>query len=139
MVLLNGSHWLQALRDLQKSKDVALVEAFLLVRCVLLRDGLQLAKMETLKMQNVANNVTSIVHRDSSFVVVLKSVMTFSAAFEKEHGGTSFDTQIIDIVDNMIKSNFVTGNSRQTYQGYILVKKFLFQRPSIPNIIEDID
>lgn len=54
--------------------------------------------------------VTSIACRNSSFVAIVLSVMNLSPAFEKEHGLSIVATRMVCIVDDMILSDFLTGN-----------------------------
>lgn len=86
MVLLNGSIWLQALRDLRKVGDVVWGHAFLLVRCVTGYNGHPFAETEMFRLSNFANLMTSIVRSDAASVAVVKIVMNFSAAFNKVNG-----------------------------------------------------
>lgn len=39
---------------------------------------------EAIKLRNLANKVTSVVRRDSSFALVMKSLISSSSSFEKE-------------------------------------------------------
>lgn len=68
----------------------------------------------------------------------MKSVINFSAVFEKEHGVSFLPASIAGIVENMVSSDLLSGNSSQTYQCYIQVANFFLQRTNILNIIEGI-
>lgn len=85
VVLLNVRHWLQVLCDHQKAECVAWVHAILLVRCHIRQDGRLIPKPNALKLSNLASNVTTIVCRDLSFPVVVRSFMIYSIAFGNEH------------------------------------------------------
>lgn len=50
--------------------------------------------------------------------------MNFDLVFEKNRGVFFLAAWMMDIVDDMDPSEFLTGNSPQTYQRYILVAKF---------------
>lgn len=62
------------------------------------------------------------------FVIVVKFMVNFSAAFRNEHGSTFHAAYMVDFVGDMILFDFLTGNSAQTYQRYIQVAKFLISR-----------
>lgn len=63
--------------------------------------------------------------------------MNFIAASEKEHGVSLLAARTVDIIEDMVSSDFQTGNSRRTSLHYIWIAKFLLQRPKILKI-EDI-
>lgn len=46
---------------------------------------------------------------------------------------------MVDIVEDMVLFDFLSGNSSLTYYCYTRLAKFLFQHPNILNIIENID
>lgn len=85
-VILDGRHRLQALFVSQKTVDFAWTEPFLLVWCFTQHDGHPTAETEAFKLSSFTNKVTSNLCRDTSLVAIVKSVITFSAAFENEHG-----------------------------------------------------
>lgn len=70
------------------ARDVARIEAPILVRCVIQTDGRPITKMEALMLSTLAERVTSNVRCDSSFVAIEKSKINFSTAFKKKHGVT---------------------------------------------------
>lgn len=95
------------------------------MRCVTLRDGRPIAETEALRLSNHTDNVTSVVRRDYSFVVIVKSVKTFSAACGKEHGVFILTAKMVNIVEKMVLFDFLSDSSLQTYQHYIQMEKFL--------------
>lgn len=112
--LLDGRHLLYAQSDLQTAGDVPGVETPLLVRCVVQNDGCPIAEMGARKQSSFACKVTSTVRCDSSFVVIVKSVISFSAAFKKEHGASFLVAWTVRIVELMVSSDFLSVNSPQT-------------------------
>lgn len=78
---LDESYRRQTLRDHQKAKDVSLFEAPLLIRHMI--DGCPIAIMEVPWQSSLANKKISSVLRDFSFMAVVKSVMSFTATFER--------------------------------------------------------
>lgn len=113
--LLDRKHWLQALLDIQRAVDDIRVEAPLQVRFATRQDGHQIVKRNALKLINLANMVTSIVSRAFLLVVVLKSETNFYATYGKDYGASFFAARMVDIVKDMLSSDFLTGKSLQTY------------------------
>lgn len=116
-----------------------MVEALLPVRCVARHYDRQVAKTKALKLSSLANRATSNICRDSSFVAIVRSIKNFSATFEREHGVSFPAARIVDIVEEMVSFNFLTGNGNQIYQRYILLANFVLQRPDMINNFEKID
>lgn len=83
--------------------------------------------------------VTGLVRRDSSFVAIMTSLLSFGATFQNEHDMSFVTAQTVHIVDYMLACDFLTGNSRQTYYGYIRVRVFFLYRCTILDMIELID
>lgn len=125
-VLLNWRHELQMLFDLQKAKNLARVKAVLLARYVTPQDGRPIVETKMLKLSNLANKLTSFAQYEFTFVVVVKSVIKFSAVFLKEHGAYSSSTWVVNSVDDTLSGGILTGNGRQTYQDYIGVPRRCF-------------
>lgn len=69
---------------------------------------LLIAERKALKLIKLANNVRGLVRRDSSLVSVVKSVVNFSFASEKEHDVFFLAFAMVDIVEDMISSDFLT-------------------------------
>lgn len=65
--------------------------------------------------------------------------MNFSAAFEKKHEVSILLVRMVDIIVDMVSSNFQTSNISHTNQRYIRVAKVPSNRPDTLNIIENID
>lgn len=91
------------------------------------------------KLSSVLNKVVSIVRRVSSFVATVKSVINFSVGFEKEHSLSFLPPRMVYIVEDMVSSHFLSGNSTQTYQHSIKVTKLLLQSLNIFSFTESMD
>lgn len=119
MVRPEGRHQLQALRDIHKQGDFALVEASLLARCVARQDGRANTETEAVKLNNLSSNFTIFVRRNSTLVVVAKSFIKFGAKFGKELGLSFLAAKMVRIVEEIVSSDILTGTCLQTYQRYI--------------------
>lgn len=93
--------------------------------------------METdaLSLGNLAGKVTTIVRRNFSFVATVKLETRFSAAFKKEHGVSFLAGRMVDIVEDMFSSDFLSDKSPQTYKHYILVANVFHEHSNILDII----
>lgn len=90
-----------------------------------------MTEAKALKLKNFANKVTNSMRSDFSCVAIVKSIMIFRAAFEKDMmcvlmlPGRWILSRFIN------SSEFLTGDSSQTYQQYIRVAMLLLHRPII--------
>lgn len=78
-------------------------------------------------LSNLTNKVTSFLSRYSSFVAIVKAVMHVSTAFEKEHSRSFLGNMMMDVVEDMDASEFLSGNSPQTCQCDIHVAGLFLQ------------
>lgn len=129
VTLLDGRHRLQSPRELSKTGDVAWAEAPPIVLWVTRHDGSPNAETEVFNLSTLENEVSSIVPRDFPSVVVLKSVIDYSSAFNQKNCMSFLAARMVDIVENMVLSNFLTRNRSQTYQRYIRAAKVFFLTP----------
>lgn len=102
-------------------------------------DGHPMPEIDALKQSSLANKVTNIVRRDSFFVAIVKSVINYSAVFEKEHGVSFVAARKLDIAEYMVLSDSLSGNRPKTYPRDIWVAKFYLQRSDLLNTIGDTD
>lgn len=98
VLLLDGSHWPQALCDFEKARNDAWFETTLQMWCVRRQIERPIAETEALKVSKFANKESIIMGRNSSFEATVNSVKNFSAAFEKGHGVSFFAAWIVHIV-----------------------------------------
>lgn len=90
-------------------------------------------------LSSLANNLTTIVRGNYSFVAIGKSVINFSAALGKEHGVSFFAAWMVNIVKHAVLFDFLFHNSPQIYQRYMRVGKVFLQSPTFSHTIMDID
>lgn len=103
---------------------------------ILRPDGHAVAEMKTLKLSNLAMEVTSIMHRYNSFGLELTFVIKFNSPSEKEQVVSFLSKRMVDIVVNKVLNGLGTCNCRGKYHCSIQIEKFLFQRPHILSTIE---
>lgn len=139
VAVLDERHRHQALRALQKARNVAWVETFLLALCVSRHDGRSMAATDALKLSYFAHKVTSILLRSPFFVAIVKFLINCSAVFKKEHVVTFHLVRMVDVVKDSVSSDFLTGNGPQEFQCYIQLVKFFRQRHNIHISIAVID
>lgn len=88
------------------------------MRCVTQLDGQPITETKASKLSNFVSKVTIIVRRDSTFEKV-NYVLNFGAVFDKEYVLSLLAAQMVDIVENVFLSDFLTSNSLRKYQLHI--------------------
>lgn len=73
------------------------------------------SKAERIKLSMIPNKETGIVRLDSMFVDLMKNILTFGNAFEKEYNEKLVATSIVNIVKGMMGSAYLAGMSSQLY------------------------
>lgn len=81
--------------------------------CVKRLDICPYAEIEALNRSCPADRVTRIFRLDSSFIAVVRIAVKFCAAFEIKHSPSYFAAMLVDILYNMLSSDFLADNSRQ--------------------------
>lgn len=82
--LLDGRHCLKAMRQLHVEHYVDWIEQHILICVIVREDKVAISKAKEIRPRKLANNVTRIVHCDSIFLDLIKTIMNFTIAFEKE-------------------------------------------------------
>lgn len=99
-------------------EDAEYVEVSLLVQIVMCQDGCSVTDLKSLKLSDRINKLIGLVRGEASFATIMKSVLTFSAEFRREHGVSFIAAELAAIFGDMLSSYFLTSNCRQTY--YVL-------------------
>lgn len=128
VLLLSRRHRLRAIRGFQMTRFVVWFKAPPLVRCVIRHGNSPTKKEIALKISNHAIMVNSVAYDDFSFLAVKKNPKNFCTASKKERAVSFLAAQIVDIVEYMASSYFLTGNSTQIFNRCIRAAKFLLRR-----------
>lgn len=72
--------------------------------------------------------MTGILHSDSTSMNLMKNTPNLAIAFEKERSEKFVATRIVDIVENMMGSGFLTGMNLQSYYRDVRVAKIMLRR-----------
>lgn len=97
-LLLDGGHFLEAIWRLYVEGDVGWIHQQKLARLIFREDRVQICEDERISPGKLANNVTKIVHLDSTFVNVRKIILKFAIALEKDYSEKIVASCIVDIV-----------------------------------------
>lgn len=62
-----------------------------------------------IKLGKLTNNISEIVHRGSTFVGLIMTIVNFSIAIEEEYNKKFVATRSVYILKNLIGSDFLTG------------------------------
>lgn len=80
--------------------------------------------------------VTRTVCCDATFVHPRKTRLNFSVAFEKDYKEKFSATIIVDIMEDMISSDFLTRMSAQFNYRYIRVARMILKQNGVPAVLE---
>lgn len=95
------------LRKLQMSRGL---NTFQHVRCITRDDNRPILETKVLELSILANKVTSIVCCECSFNAVVESVMSFRAAFKKQHGASflAVGAEILECFHKRVRCIYTT-------------------------------
>lgn len=91
-------------------------------------DGINLSKLE--------NKLTGIVYRDSKLLDFIEPILNFAITSKQKYHLKLAATRNMDVVKDMISSDFLTGMSSQPYYRYIRVSTMMMRRESIFSLPE---
>lgn len=128
VLLYDGRHRLQTLRELQSDYNLQWLLVLILVVCITPNYGKSITHTEALKHRKLANNESFLVRRGVPFIASLKTLLKFAAMFEKEHGVSFSATQIVEIVGDIQVPELLTAVSFEIYNRYIRVVRFINER-----------
>lgn len=111
--------------------DVGWVQQQILVSLTVREDRVPIKEAKEIKLAKVANNVDGTVRRDSTFVNLMKKTLNFSISFETEHNKKFVATHIVDIVKDIMRSEFLTVMSAQSYFQYLRFAEMFFRHGSV--------
>lgn len=100
---------------LQMVGDLGWIQQHILARLILREDRLDISEAEGIKLSKLANKMTDIVCRELTFVDLVKKLLTFATRFEKGYDEKFVATGIVDIVKDMICSDFLVRENAQSY------------------------
>lgn len=74
-----------------------------------------------------------------SFLKLMKAILNFAIAFEKEYNEKLVTSRILSIVKDMLDSDFLTGISIQSYYRYIRVAATILMHESVLSLVEGLN
>lgn len=95
-----------------------------------------LSEAEGIRTRKPANNLAGVVHHDMTVVDLVKSILNFAIAFEKEFNKNFVTTGILDIVRDMMCSIILTEMRAQCYNRYIRIAKIQLENGIILALVE---
>lgn len=84
-----------------------------------------ICKAEKNALRKTTNKVTEIVRHYTNFVDVMKTSMNFAISFEEEYNKKFVATANLDIMKELMRSDFLRARDAQLFHGYILFAKML--------------
>lgn len=80
--------------------------------------------------------MSSVVNHESTFLNLVKTVLNFAIAFEKEYDEKFVATGVVDIAKDMIGSDILTRMCSQYYYRNIQIAKMFMRNESIPDLVK---
>lgn len=119
--------------------DIAWLQQHILVCHIVREDRVAISETEGINLSRIANKTTGIVRRDFLFLDLMKMFLNLSIALEKEYHDKFIGTCIVDIVENMTGTAFLTRRSAQSYYRYILVSTIISTHKSDHALMESLN
>lgn len=91
-------------------------------------------------MSKLAKKDSWILHHNSMFVDLLKTILYFPIAFKKEEYRQTFvASRVFETVKNMMSSDFLTEMSAQLYYRYILFAEMVLRDDGVFSLVESLN
>ena len=141
LIIIDGNHRYVAISRLRANMDPAhewtrrRIEIFLVVR----KDGKPLTQHEILKHGQLLNTATSHSLPCTTFLDILRTVISYANSFEAEYHVPFVEARTRDIQDDLVAANFIPRASVSTYRRYIHVAKLCCRYTWLPNLIESLN
>lgn len=81
-----------------------------------------------IKLSKIANILTAILHRLTSYADTIQTLLNYARGFEKDFAVSFVHERFLDIVYDLMSSNGLPGNSRAAYARYICVDMMMITR-----------
>lgn len=101
------------------------------MRYVLCYDCKTSIPAQAMKLRKITNISTAIMCRKISFTNAIQSVLNYARSFEEYYAASFVDARVLDIIDNMMPSNFLDVNSEAIYVRYICVAKMMIENKRV--------
>lgn len=139
ILLLDGLHRLKAMRQLHMDRDIGRVQQHIPVLLISREDRVANSGGGRIKIGSIANKVAGIGLHDFTFLDVMKTILHYSVVFAKAYTGKLVAARIVDIAKDMIRSDFHTAMSAQSYYGYIQVAKVILGHENVVSLEESLN
>lgn len=114
VMLLDGRHRWQAMRQLHVEGDLRWSQRHIEVRLIVREDMVAISEAEGIKLNKLPKIVTAILRRDCTFMDLIKKTLNFSIASEKEYNEKFTATCTMHIMKDKIGSEFLTEMSAKS-------------------------
>lgn len=80
-----------------------------------------------IKLSELANKVRGTGRGDSVFVILIKSILNLTVAFQKWYNDKFVAARVMEIVKDKMGSDFLKGMSAQSFHRYIRVAEMILK------------
>lgn len=127
--VVDGLNRLTPLRQIIESSDAASVTIKsctikpLSVEFISQKEQNPLSDWEIIEMSRVANAMSKLAQKETSFVCLLSSVLRYAVIFYSEYNVTFSQAGITNVAEDLVSSHYLTAKSRQSYLRYVRVAR----------------
>lgn len=79
------------------------------------QDGAEIEQIKVIKLSKIRNTCSALVHCHSTFIDIMKALLSYTGAFKLEYGVKFVGAPIKNIVDNTLSSEYLPTSMRATY------------------------
>lgn len=115
VLLLDGQQRLERMGQMQVQEEVDWIQQHVLVFPIYREENMAISKAEESRLRRLANALTGILRFEITFLNLVKTVLNFTLAFEKEYDEKFIITRIADILKVMIGSGTLTSITVQFF------------------------
>lgn len=119
--------------------DVGWTPQHILVRLIIRGDRVAMREAEKIKLSKFTNKVTGIVRHIYTFQNIIKTILNFAIACEKEYKEKFVAARSVNIVEETMATDFLTRMSTQFYYRFIRVAIMTLRHESILALVEGLN
>lgn len=99
--------------------DVVSIQQHILVCLIVAEERVALNETEKIRLRELANMLTVILRRNSTFLNLMKTILNFTVAFQKKYNDQFITILIVQILIYMVGFRFLRARSAQSYYRYL--------------------
>lgn len=106
---------------------------------VIRRDDQAFVQTEMIRLSQMTNMSTTIMHMDRSFLSAMEAVLKYAGAFELQHGVSFSEARIKNIVDDTKPSQYLAKQSCLSYPLYVKFSWLMKENSDMLTLLESLN